>query len=176
AFTSNPSKQLFKGGSFAMSQRINYIDFHLYLRQPFIFSTLGKLNHKWISIFITSPLLNQMKNFNIICNNYTVLSINAENVSSISYEEMTTIFDEPSWKLHITEEEKLIPWVLICPDETTKQDKSNFIPWEIDFDRYTPTKTEEGRNYDFDHQQDEDYIETDIPSLAELGIITARPT
>jgi len=99
--------------------------------------------------------LRQSKQINIITNNYKIISEQVGNLFHWPDNAINRTFGMPDWDLYMSEENKRVPWTLICPREDDSLDQ-NKLPqrsfWQIDFTDSVPPKTEVSDSIDYSYQ------------------------
>jgi hypothetical protein len=141
AWSQRPDEQI-QNTHFSNCQRsTSYLEGggHLHRRGPF--ATLGSLDKRWLSVYVTRPLVPFIAGICVDMNDYQVACASAEEF---------VLLDGPvlfKWPGTLTPEEAAVPWVCIM---LKMHDPPQGIPpelqrtgWSLDFSQYTPVKMED---------------------------------
>jgi hypothetical protein len=137
AWSRNPDEEL-QGTTFStMALRTDRLDFgaHLHKRGPF--ATLGSLDQRWLSVYITKPMLEQIAGIGLIFNDYVVAGHSADDFVILDGGPLA------EWRGPLSETEKVVPWVTVMIKnleplfDLPGADRKG---WSLKFDEYTPEK------------------------------------
>jgi hypothetical protein len=108
---------------------------HLHRRGPF--PTLGSLDQRWLSVYVTKPMLEQITGIGLIFNDYLVAAHPAD--------EFVVLDSAPlvAWPGPLSDVETATPWVTVMlknPEPLFNQPGADRKGWSLKFDEYTPEK------------------------------------
>jgi hypothetical protein len=108
---------------------------HLHKKGPF--PTLGSLDQRWLSVYITQPLLGQISGIVLIVNGYMVAGHSAQELTALEHAPLI------DWPDDLSEAERLVPWATLMiknPQPMFELPGADRKGWSLQFDEYTPTK------------------------------------
>lgn len=110
---------------------------HLHKRGPY--KTLGNLDQRHMSVYLTKPLFDLTATIYVIANDYIIAGADAEYFIPLEHGPLM------SWPEPLSEAEAQVPWVtvtlkIIDPPEWMNPELAR-TGWDLDLSRYTPMKT-----------------------------------
>ena len=137
AWSRNPDEDIQNTTFSMMAPETDRLDFgaHLHKRGPF--ATLGSLDQRWLSVYVTKPMLEQIVGIGLIFNGYLVAGHAADDFVILDGGPLA------EWRGSLSEAEKAVPWVTVMIKNTEPlfdlpgADRKG---WSLKFDEYTPEK------------------------------------
>ena len=108
---------------------------HLHKKGPFV--TLGSLDQRWLSVYVTKPMLEQIARIGLIFNDYLV--------AGHAVDDFVILEGGPlvQWRDALSEAENAVPWVNVMirnPHPVVNLPGAERKGWSLRFDDYTPEK------------------------------------
>lgn len=137
AWSRNPDEDIQATTFSTMSLMTDRLDFgaHLHKRGPF--ATLGSLDQRMLSVYVTKPMLEQIAGIGLVFNDYLIAGHSADDFVILESAPVA------EWRGPLSEAEVAVPWVTVMlknPEPLFDLPGADRKGWSLKFDEYTPGK------------------------------------
>ncbi len=138
AWSRNPDDDIQDTTFSTMASATDRVEFgaHLHKRGPLV-ATLGNLDQRWLSVYVTKPMLEQIAGIGLIFNDYLVAGHPVDDFVILDGGPLV------QWRAALSEAENAVPWATVMIKNTqpvVNLQGAERKGWSLRFDDYTPEK------------------------------------